>query len=254
MESKGTPELLKTLEESLVTLFNKVPKDPWSLLMFQTIIWSFRRWAVHYLMTNEMTNSMKDYLWESHIELVREFAPKELKDFGVIWLNPTNVEDRVDVLEDLNKYFLFLVDKMDTALNDDIVDDQDVLSTFLDDRLTVIIDNWLEGRKEYRIYPTSEESPDDFPAHRIFHIMQLIMDTHLRPASNTVGIVDTVANVEEEEEEEQCDSVPEPVPDSVPEPEPEAAPEPVTVAAAIKRRRTMRLHRKQEGKKTRKNR
>ena len=251
MESKGTPELLKTLEESLVTLFNKVPKDPWSLLMFQTIIWSFRRWAVHYLMTNEMTNSMKDYLWESHIELVREFAPKELKDFGVIWLNPTNVDDRVDVLQDLNEYFLFLVDKMDTALNDDIVDDQDVLSTFLDERLTVIIDEWLEGRKEYRIYPTKEESPDDFPAHRIFHIMQLIMDTHLRPASTTV---DAVEDEEDEDEEEAPAPKVEPEP-AEPEPaEPVPKVEPVTVADAIKRRRTMRLHRKQEGKKTRKNR
>jgi hypothetical protein len=202
-------------------------------------------------MTNEMTNSMKDYLWESHIELVREFAPKELKDFGVIWLNPTNVDDRVDVLQDLNEYFLFLVDKMDTALNDDIVDDQDVLSTFLDERLTVIIDEWLEGRKEYRIYPTKEESPDDFPAHRIFHIMQLIMDTHLRPASTTV---DAVEDEEDEDEEEAPAPKVEPEP-AEPEPaEPVPKVEPVTVADAIKRRRTMRLHRKQEGKKTRKNR
>jgi hypothetical protein len=198
-------------------------------------------------MSNEMTNSMKDYLWESHIDLVREFAPKELKDFGVIWLNPTNVDDRVDVLEELNEYFLFMVDKMDAALRDDIVDDQDVLSTFLDDRLTVIIDGWLEGRKEYRIYPTNDESPDDFPADRIFYIMQLIMDTHLR--SNDKDDVDKVEDTEVISAVEDIQDV-----EVIETTKATEVPPNVTVAEAIKRRRTMRLHRKQEGKKTRKNR
>ena len=49
---------------------------------------------------------MKDYLWDSHLELVRQFAPTGLKDFAVIWLNPSNVGDRVDGLEELNKFFI----------------------------------------------------------------------------------------------------------------------------------------------------
>ena len=77
-------DLLKTLEVSLTSMLNRVKTDPWSLLIFQTLIWSFRRWAIHYLMLNESTESMHDYLWDSHIDLVRDFAPDGLKEFAYI--------------------------------------------------------------------------------------------------------------------------------------------------------------------------
>ena len=99
-------DLLKTLETSLTSLLEPVRQDPWSLLMYQTLLWSFRLWAIHYLTSSDMDGSMKDYLWDSHLELVRQFAPTGLKDFAVIWLNPSNVGDRVDGLEELNKFFI----------------------------------------------------------------------------------------------------------------------------------------------------
>ena len=84
-------DLLNTLEVSLTNLLEKVNNDPWSLLIFQTLLWSFRRWAIHYLMSSDMNGSMKEYVWDTHIDLVRDFAPDGLKEFGVIWLNPMNV-------------------------------------------------------------------------------------------------------------------------------------------------------------------
>jgi len=176
LDMEENNELLQMLETSIVTLLNKVQNDSWSLLIFQTLLWSFRRWAIHYLMSSEPADLMKDYLWDSHLDLVRQFAPVELKDFGIIWLNPTNVGTRVDILEELNAYFLKVVDALDDAIKTDNEEAQNTLAGFLDDRLTDIVGNWLDGKNEYRIYPKADQSPDTFSPSRIYEIMRLIMD------------------------------------------------------------------------------
>jgi len=238
MDAKN--ELLQMLETSIVTLLNKVQNDSWSLLIFQTLLWSFRRWAIHYLMSSEPTDLMKDYVWESHLDLVRQFAPVELKDFGIIWLNPTNVGSRVDILEELNGYFLMVVDALDEAIKTDNEEAQNTLAVFLDDDLTAIVGTWLDGKNEYRIYPKADQSPDTFSPSRIYEIMRLIMD---EPVPEPVPVV--VESVVESVAE------PEPV---VPEPvvheEPEVAPE--TVKEALARRRSTRKTRPKGAPKTRK--
>jgi hypothetical protein len=184
MDDSPLDELLKNLEESLVNLLQSVRGDPWSLLIFQTLIWSFRRWAVYYLVSEDMDTNMHDYLWDSHIELVKEHAPEGLKDFGVVWLNPTNVGDRVDSLEELNSYFLFIVDKLNHAIDTENEDEQNLLAIFLDDTITDIIGEWLEGRTEYRIYPDHNESSEHFSSEKIFSIMQIILEKNARPRTN----------------------------------------------------------------------
>ena len=236
-------------EESLTKLLQRVRGDPWSLLIFQTLIWSFRRWAIHYLMSSEATASMHDYVWDNHIDLVREFAPDGLKDFAVVWLNPSNVGDRVDILEELNAYFMFMVDKLDEAIQDDNDDEQDALSYFLDEKITDILEKWLEGRKEYSIYPGVNDSADSFPSDRIFTIMQLILEKHATVAK---GVQEPV----EEEPEREREPEPEPVAAPVPTPvaAPVAAPVPApkeTVASAL-RKRTLRVKRQSTVKSTRK--
>jgi hypothetical protein len=231
MDAKN--ELLQMLETSIVTLLNKVQNNSWSLLIFQTLLWSFRRWAIHYLMSSEPTDLMKDYVWESHLDLVRQFAPVELKDFGIIWLNPTNVGSRVDILEELNDYFLKVVDALDEAIKTDNEEAQNTLAIFLDDDLTAIVDKWLDGKNEYRIYPKADQSPDSFSPSRIYEIMRLIMD---EPVPEPLSVVEPVAVVE-------------PVVEPLPE-EPEVAPE--TVKEALARRRSTRKTRPKGAPKTRK--
>ena len=182
-EEPPLDDLLKTLEVSLTTLLQKVRQDPWSLLIFQTLLWSFRRWAIHYLVSNDTGGSMHDYLWESHIDLVKQYAPEGLQEFGVVWLSPSNVGDRTDTLEELNSYFLFIVDKLNDSIETANEDQQNLLSIFLDETLTDILDEWLENLSEYRIYPRPEESTDSFPTERIFTIMQRILEKTVRRCS-----------------------------------------------------------------------
>uniref|UniRef100_A0A6C0K4B7 Uncharacterized protein n=1 Tax=viral metagenome TaxID=1070528 RepID=A0A6C0K4B7_9ZZZZ len=185
-ESSPLDELLTNLEESLVKLLQSIRGDPWSLLIFQTLIWSFRRWAVHYLISEDMDTNMHDYLWESHIELVKDHAPEGLKDFGVVWLSPANLGDRVDSLNELNSYFLFIVDKLNNAIESGNEDEQNLLAIFLDETITDILTEWLEDRTEYRIYPDHTESSEVFPPEKIFTIMQNILEKNRIPQKETV--------------------------------------------------------------------
>jgi len=225
MEVEPLTDLLKTLETSLTTLLGKVSNDPWSLLMFQTLLWSFRRWAIHYLTSDETNGPMNDYVWDTQIHLVRQFAPDGLKEFGIVWLNPLNVGDRTDLLEELNAYCMFIVDVLDKALQDDNEDDQNSLSIFLDDTITDIMDQWLEGRQQYRIYPRPDESVDVFPSERVFTIMRLILDTTVQAREAVAPVQAPEAKVEPKVEP-KAEPEPEPKPEPEPEPEPEPKPEP----------------------------
>jgi hypothetical protein len=249
MEASPLDDLLKRLEDSIVKLLESVRGDPWSLLIFQTLIWSFRRWAIHYLVSEDMSDNMHDYIWESHIDLIRNFAPEGLQELGVVWLSPANVGDRIDSLEELNAYFLLIVDKLNKAIDTDNDAEQNLLSIFLDETLTDIIGEWLEGRTEYRIYPTHEESSDTFSTERIFSIMQKILEKNARPRR------EVVVKSSEPIVLEKLETSPPVVPTCVFEPEPpRVEPEPprvpahpskpvyLTIAAAINRCRTMRLH------------
>ena len=269
MDDSPLDELLRRLEESLVKLLESVRGDPWSLLIFQTLIWSFRRWAIYYLVSEDMDTNMHDYLWDSHIELVKDHAPEGLRDFGVVWLNPANVGDRVDSLEELNSYFLFIVDKLNHAIDTDNEDEQNLLSIFLDETITDIIAEWLEGRTEYRIYPDHNESSDSFPSEKIFNIMQTILEKNARPKAEipvlpsgsdavkletlykpTIELQVAVEPVAQPPTEPVAQPPTEPVPpptEPVPPPQPTPNPQEqkslyTTIASALKRRKTLRLH------------
>lgn len=178
MEDK---EILQMLEASIVNLLNKIYNDSWSVLIFQSLIWSFRRWAIHQLMMNESTDLLKDCIWDSHLELIRDFAPPQLKDFALIWLSPSNIGHRVDILEELNEYFLKVIDTIDISIKANNQNMEMEIAMFLDERLTEIIEVWLKDKPQYRIYPKADESPDTFSPARIYDIMRLILDEPVEP-------------------------------------------------------------------------
>lgn len=264
------PELLVELRTSLTKLLATVHTDPWSLLMVQTLLWSFRRWAIYYLTLDEFMGALEDYLWESHLELVETFAPNGLKEFGLVWLRPTNIGDRIDFLQELNDYFIFLVKQLDAAILEENDANQSLLATFLDETITEILQEWLAGRDQYRIYPVGEESVDNFPPGRIFSIMQLILEKHAVAA--VAAPAPAVPAVPAEEAPEPPVSAPPTEPAAAappelpsepptvaapseppkPEPEPEPAkPEPSTVPStvrsALRFRRTMRVQGRRAG-------
>ena len=261
-------DLLKTLETSLINLLEPVRQDPWSLLMYQTLLWSFRRWAIHYLTSSDTPGAMIEYVWDSHLELVREFAPNGLKDFAVIWLNPSNVGDRVDGLEELNQYFMLIIEKLDLSLVNDNEDEQDALSVLLDDTFAEVIDRWLNGKEDYRIYPKLEQSIDEFSPERVFQMMQLILKRNVvEPEQQAEPEPEPPQESQQEppqesQQEQQQESQPEPQQEQQAEPqqeqqqeqqpEPQPPPEPAQTVREALKNRTRRIHRKEQLVKTRK--
>ena len=179
-----------------------------------------------------------------------------------VWLSPANLGDRVDLLDQLNSYFLSIVDKLNNAFQTSNEDEQNVLAIFLDETVTDILTEWLEGRTEYRIYPDHTESSESFPTERIFTIMQQILEKNARPrtevpvppANAPPSILETLhvpVFVPEPAalEPEPAPAAPAPVLEPAaaalePEPVPVQAPKPLhmTIAAALIRRKTLRLH------------
>ena len=185
-----TNDLQNIIELNIVNLFNKTQNDSWTIIIFQTLIWSFRRWAIHYLMSTDICVNLKDCVWDTHVDLVREFAPNELKDFGIIWLNPINIEHRGDIIEELNQYFMMIVDYIDKFIQNDNEDALNILACFLDDRLTELIDDWLSEKSQYRIYPKIDDSPDSFSVIRVHEIVHTIMNENKErfiPTETPVG-------------------------------------------------------------------
>ena len=158
---------------------------------------------------------------------------------------------------------MFIVDKLNASIEKDDEDEQNMLSVFLDETITDILEEWLEDLKEYKIYPGHEESSDNFPTEKIFTIMQRILETTVRRAAPVVLPAVTLPPAElhtlhdpefiasipvpepkpepEPVAQQEQEHIPEPEPEPVPKQEPEPVPPKETVATALRRRRTMKL-------------
>ena len=137
-------EQIEELKTSLSALVEEQTKDPWALLMIQTLVWCFRRWAIHYLTSDEITTTMREFLWESHLDLVDQFSPPDLREFAILWLNPEHVGDRADVLEQLNTWFIEIVGAFDHSLQTENESEQDALADFLDFHIGDILNTRIE--------------------------------------------------------------------------------------------------------------
>ena len=229
MENVDLPKVLCT---RLVNILSKVQNDPWSLLIFQTLLWSFRRWSIHHLTSPEVNGFMKDYVWDTMIDLVNGFAPGGLKDFAVVWLSPTSIGDRIDLLEELNEYFVWMVDQMDISIETESAEMQNSLSVFLDNTINEIIERWLNGRDHFRIYPREEEDTENFPSGKIFDLMRQILE-QAPPV------------------ERPPETGPEAQPETGPEAQAETGPIRHTITSALHVRRTMRIKGKRSYEKVR---
>lgn len=197
--------------------------------MIQTLVWCFRRWAIHHLSSDEAVSTMREFLWESHLDLVDQFSPPDLREFAILWLSPDHIGDRIDVLDELNTFFIDIVSAFDQSLASESEAEQNELADFIDTNITEIFDQEMAEHEKYRIYPTLQESADSFSISKMYQIMESILNKFVRTA-----------------EQPQ-----EPAP---PAPQSQQQEPAKSVAAALNRRRTLKLRRNPEtAKKTRKN-
>jgi hypothetical protein len=238
----------------LRTLLGPEPTHPWAALLPQALLWCFHRYCIQTLTAIPVCHSMLDNLWEDFTELFEKYGPKGINNYARIWLSPENVSISGVDLTAFSQFFVDVLSLMDTALKSETEEEQDAISTFLDEQIMEVTDEWLGSMRErFTIYPTTEEEDAEINDSQFFALIQSILDfkppvvdpiseppSIARPtgAAGFITLLDAPPGPRP----------PTPPPPAAPEPEllPVSAPKPIevpTVAAALVRRRfTLRAH------------
>jgi hypothetical protein len=138
-------------------LFVYPPKNAWNAVLTQLLCWSFRRFCVDRLTTDL---SGESGLWETHFNLVSDFAPPEFAPHLDTWLAPENLV-HVGNLSQLDATFRELVAGLDKAVEAEDDGLQDTLATLLDEDIGRLLERWLGPvYAPYSIFPAPDE-PDE---------------------------------------------------------------------------------------------
>ena len=161
----GVSRDMHASEDATTVAFAKLltipPKNAWNAVLTQLLCWSFRRFCVDRL-TTDVSGSVADSLplWDSHIELVADFAPPQFKPHLETWLAPETLA-HVGNINQLDTAFRHLVNQLDGAVATEDGDIQDEVATLLDEDMGDLLEKWLGPvYAPYSIFPNSEE-PDD---------------------------------------------------------------------------------------------
>jgi hypothetical protein len=154
-------------------LLQHPPKNAWNAVLTQLLSWSFRRFCVDRLMT-DVSGSDATGLWDSHIELIADFAPPQFKPHLDNWLAPETLT-HVGNLSQLDATFRHLVSQMDAAVAADDGDTQDELATLLDEEMGELLETWLGAAyAPYSIFPNSEEPDDSIDMTKLNAVIYLL--------------------------------------------------------------------------------
>jgi hypothetical protein len=239
----------------LRTLLGPEPTHPWAALLPQALLWCFHRYCIQTLTAIPVCHSMLDNLWEDFTELFEKYGPKGINNYARIWLSPENVSISGIDTAAFSQFFVDVLSLMDTALKSETEEEQDAISTFLDEQIMEVTDEWLGPMRErFTIYPTTEEEDAEISDSQFFALIQAILDFKPAGATDVVQATPVVApptgaaGFISFSDAPPGPREPSPPPQAEPEPEllPVSAPKPVevpTVAAALVRRRfTLRAH------------
>jgi hypothetical protein len=257
----------------LKTLLGPPPVHPWAGLIPQVLLWSFRRFCIQHLISST-TEHLTDHLWEDHLDLIRQYAPKGLETVSASWMTPENIQYLAFSLDDLNILFIDFIGTIDYALDMEDEDLQGKISEFLDDTIRKLIFEWLVPvNQEILIYPMREELENEFTDLQFMRLIQsLLTYSKRRSAEIQATMAPVPAPVaapsnpeetpdddfhdlpEEEAPAQEAPAAPAPPAESVSAPQPPPTtplpppppPPPsgsvTSAAAALKHRRTMRRH------------
>lgn len=229
----------------LETLLGPKPTHPWAALIPQLLLWSFRRFCVEKLLVPSDA-LLLEQVWEDHLELVRNWAPRGLEELGLAWLEPENADTLHSSLSDWNLLLLDFLELIDEAIAEEDDALQSKVSQFLDEDIATVFEQWLDGpERAFFIFPLKGVTADgEFTDQQMMALIQA-----LREYSSRLPVVlpeqcpseESPANSDSEEEESVEAERQPAAPPAEPEPEaPQLTPAPTTVAAAMRRRRTFR--------------
>jgi hypothetical protein len=202
----------------LIALLGDRPSHPWGALIPQVLLWCFRRFCIEKL-TDPSEVALSEQVWDDHLDLIRQHAPKGLESASSSWLTPENIEHVHSSLEEYNRFFLELLVNIDVAVTDSDSELENSISGFLDADIKRVIKDWLgDELKEFLIFPIEDENDDEFTDEQFTRLLDSLMKF-----DKTVVITEPEAELEVKEPEPE----PKPEPEAKEaEPEPEPKPEP----------------------------
>jgi len=141
------------------------PKNAWNAVLTQLLIWSFRRFCVHRLTTDD------EELWDSHLDLLRAHAPKGFEPLLDTWTDPEHMANIPNISE-LDAYFRALVKQLDEAVTDE---EEDAISKILDEDMSPTLERWLgSAYAPYSLFPTPSEPDDTIDTTKLNAILYLL--------------------------------------------------------------------------------
>jgi hypothetical protein len=166
-------------------LFQGSPKNSWDALLRQLLFWSARRFCVDRLSDSKSTIAdpldlsgggaiTPEALWETHFDLMEEFSPQSFTPYLRDWLSPEHFQSLSKSYE-IDIALRNLIVALDTAVFSDSDEDQELISSLLDDELPAMFEAWLGiTYAPLLFFPTPDESDEDIEASKLHSILLLM--------------------------------------------------------------------------------
>ena len=155
--------------EEFKALFQYPPKNAWNAVLVQLFCWCFRRFCVERLMEGSMNE-----LWDSLFTLAIDFSPPQLQPHLDQWLTPEHTEN-VSNLTELDRVLRSIIVKLDTSISTDDLDTQDKISTFFDEEMSKVLEQWIGSvYAPFSLFPTPTESDTEINITKLNAIVYLL--------------------------------------------------------------------------------
>jgi hypothetical protein len=230
----------------LTTLLGPKPNHPWSALIPQVLLWSFRRFCIMKLIASDDI-PITEQLWDDHFEMIHLYAPKGLENASSSWLSPENIDHLHAPLEEYNRFFFDFLLAIEESYRDNDLEDK--IAVFLDDTIKYIIRDWLgEKYAQFLIFPMRDEDEEEFTDKQFDALLESLItfSPETTPAEPVVEpaieppVEPPVEPAIEPPVEPPVEPAIEPPVEPPVEPVPIVEPAQITVRAALKRHRTFR--------------
>jgi hypothetical protein len=159
----------------LKALLGDKPNHPWGALIPQVLLWCFKRFCIQKLIeTSDLL--LLEQLWDDHLDLIHQHAPKGLESVSASWFTPENIEHVYSSLEEYNRFFMEVLVAIDNAVRESDSDAENTIAEFLDVDIKNIVRDWLgEEYKSFLIFPMDDEADDEFTDEQFNELLEALM-------------------------------------------------------------------------------
>ena len=159
----------------LKTLLGDKPNHPWGALIPQVLLWCFRRFCIQKLI--EISDLLLlEQLWDDHLDLIHQHAPKGLESVSASWFTPENIEHVHSSLEEYNRFFMEVLVAIDNAVRESDSDAENSIAEFLDVDIKNVVRDWLgEEYTSFLIFPMDDDADDEFTDDQFNKLLDALM-------------------------------------------------------------------------------